>query len=124
MGLPQRDFGKLGKVSQGGDLRKDHRGFPGGSVVKNMPASAGDKSLTPDPGRLHMQLSLCTTAIEPVLSSQQLQLLKPEHPRACALQHKKSPQQEACAVYLERSPPPLLQLEKALTARKTRHSQN
>ena len=28
-------------------------GFPGGSVVKNPPASAGDTGLTPDPGRSH-----------------------------------------------------------------------
>ena len=26
-------------------------GFPGGSVVKNLPAKAVDKSLIPDPGR-------------------------------------------------------------------------
>ena len=29
-------------------------GFPGGSVVKNLPASAGDMGLIPDPGRSHM----------------------------------------------------------------------
>ena len=67
VGLAQKDSGKLGKVSQGGDLRKDHRGFPGGSVVKNPPASVGDKSLTPDLGGSHMQLRLCTTATEPAL---------------------------------------------------------
>ena len=26
-------------------------GFPGGSVVKNLPANAGDRSLIPGPGR-------------------------------------------------------------------------
>ena len=31
------------------------RDFPGGSVVKNPPANAGDLGLTPDPGKLHMQ---------------------------------------------------------------------
>ena len=30
------------------------RGFPGGSVVKNPPATAGDKGLTPDQGRSYV----------------------------------------------------------------------
>ena len=29
-------------------------GFPGGSVVKNLPANAGDTGLIPDPGRSHV----------------------------------------------------------------------
>ena len=29
-------------------------GFPGGSVVKNLPDNAGDEGLIPDPGRSHM----------------------------------------------------------------------
>ena len=33
------------------------QGFSGGSVAKNPPASAGDMSLIPDPGRSHMLLS-------------------------------------------------------------------
>ena len=28
--------------------------FHGGSVVKNLPANAGDTGLIPDPGRFHM----------------------------------------------------------------------
>ena len=45
------------------------RGFPGGSVVKNPPANAGDMSLLPDLGRSHMlqSNSACATAIEPML---------------------------------------------------------
>ena len=46
------------------------RGFPGGSVVKNPPANAGDKSSTPDPGRSHVpwkKVSPCATTIESVL---------------------------------------------------------
>ena len=42
-------------------------GFPGGSVVKNPPANAGDTGLIPYLGRSHMQLSPCATTIEPVL---------------------------------------------------------
>ena len=29
-------------------------GFPGGTVVKNPPANAGDTGLSPGPGRSHM----------------------------------------------------------------------
>ena len=41
--------------------------FPGGPVVKNPPASAGDMGSIPGPGRSHMgvgQLSLCATTTE------------------------------------------------------------
>ena len=43
--------------------------FSGCSVDKNLPASAGDMGLTPDPGRSHMpeQLRLCSTTSETVL---------------------------------------------------------
>ena len=34
-----------------------HRGFPGGAVVKNRPAYAGDTGLNPGPGRSHMPQS-------------------------------------------------------------------
>ena len=33
---------------------KKLEGFPGGTVVKNPPANAGDKGLSPGPGRSHM----------------------------------------------------------------------
>ena len=43
--------------------------FPGGPVVKNLPARAGDMSSVPGPGRLtpHIveQVSLCAAATEP-----------------------------------------------------------
>ena len=65
------------------------RGFPGGSVVKNPPASAGDSGSIPDPGRSPMPwsnqahapqlLSLCSRAWES-------QRRRPMHPRICALQ--------------------------------------
>ena len=32
-------------------------GFPGGAVVKNLPASAGDTGSSPGPGRSHMPWS-------------------------------------------------------------------
>ena len=40
-------------------------GFPGGSVIKNFPANAGDASSVLDPGRSHMLLS--NLACEPQL---------------------------------------------------------
>ena len=42
-------------------------GFPGGSMVKNPPVSAGDMGSVPGLGRSHMQPSRCATTIEPVL---------------------------------------------------------
>ena len=41
---------------------KDTGGFPGDSVVKNLPANAGDTGSIPGPGKSHMlwgNLSLC-----------------------------------------------------------------
>ena len=34
-----------------------HRDFPVGTVVKNLPANAGDMGLIPGPGRSHMPRS-------------------------------------------------------------------
>ena len=51
-------------------LRTDYRSIPGGPVVKNLPAKAGDVGSIP--GKIpHMeeQPSLCTTTTEPVLWS-------------------------------------------------------
>ena len=36
---------------------KAGRGFPGGAVVKNPPANAGDTGSSPGPGRSHMPRS-------------------------------------------------------------------
>ena len=47
--------------------------FPGGPLVKNLPANAGDMGSIPASGRFHMQQSN---------RSHELQLLKPVHPRA------------------------------------------
>ena len=46
------------------------RDFPGGTVVKNPPANAGNMGSSPGLGRSHIateQLSLCTTTTEPAL---------------------------------------------------------
>ena len=38
-------------------LKKEYRGFPGGAVVKNPRANAGDTGSSPGPGRSHMPRS-------------------------------------------------------------------
>ena len=38
-------------------LEIKEKGFPGGSVVKNLPANAGDMGSSPGPGRSHMPRS-------------------------------------------------------------------
>ena len=35
-------------------LEINNRGFPGSTVVKNLPVNAGDKGSSPGPGRSHM----------------------------------------------------------------------
>ena len=71
--------GSLGFISfSWQDPKTRARGFPGGSVVKNLPTSAGDTGSIPDLGSSHKAyspqlLSLCSRARE-------LQLLKFVHP--------------------------------------------
>ena len=38
-------------------LEVEMLGFPGGAVVKNLPANAGDTGSSPGPGRSHMPRS-------------------------------------------------------------------
>ena len=38
-------------------LKSFRKGFPGGSMVKNLPANAGDTGSIPGPGRSHMPWS-------------------------------------------------------------------
>ena len=38
-------------------IRTRERGFPGGAVVENLPANAGDTGSSPDLGRSHMPWS-------------------------------------------------------------------
>ena len=52
---------------QNGHYQKDKRGFPGGAVVENLPANAGDTGSSPGLGRSHMPRS--NQAREPQLLS-------------------------------------------------------
>ena len=77
-------------------------GFPGGTVVKNPPANAGDTGSSPGPGRSHMLrsssarapqlLSLRSRAREPPLLSPRATTTEARAPRARALQQEKPPQ--------------------------------
>ena len=78
---------------------KSQRGdFPGGAVVKNLPANAGDTGLSPGPGKSHMPwsnearapqlLSLHSRACEPQLLSPCAATTEARAPRACAPQEK------------------------------------
>ena len=44
-------------LSQCLSLKRPELGFPGGTVVKNPHANAGDTGLSPGPGRSHMPRS-------------------------------------------------------------------
>ena len=75
------------------------RDFPGGAVVKNPPANAGDRGSSPGPGRCHMLwsnevrapqlLSLCSRAHEPQLLNPRTTTTEAHMPRARALQQEK-----------------------------------
>ena len=70
-------------------------GFPGGTVVKNPPANAGDTGSIPGPGRSHMPpqlLNLRSRAHEPQLLSPHATTTEARTPRARAPQQKKPPQ--------------------------------
>ena len=69
--------------------------FPGGPVVKNPPANAGDTGLSPHLGRRHMPQGKQARAP---------QLLKPMVSRAHAPQQENPQQREPHAPQLERSP--------------------
>ena len=44
-------------IGHGNTMKNELWDFPGGTVVKNLPANAGDMGLIPGPGRSHMPQS-------------------------------------------------------------------
>ena len=76
-----------------------NRDFPGGAVVENPPANAGDTGSIPGPGRSHMLRATTTEACAP---------------RARAPKQEKPPQWEACCI-ATKSSPRSPQLEEART---------
>ena len=90
--------------------RKGGGGFPGGAVVENPPASAGDTGSSPDPGRSHMPRS--NWAREPQLLSLRVWSLCSVAREAAMVRGPRTAM---------RSGPRLPQMEKAL-AQKRRHN--
>ena len=73
--------------------KKYARDFPGGAVVENLPANAGDTGSSPGLGRSHMPWS--NWAHAPQLLSPRATTTEACMPRAQALQQEKPPQWEA-----------------------------
>ena len=84
--------------------------FPGGPVIKTLPAKAGDMGSIPGLGRFHIPWG--SEACEPQLLSLHVATSEAHAPRACTLQLEKPLRREARAWQLESSPS-LPQLEKA-----------
>ena len=88
--------------------------FPGGTVVKNPPANAGDKGLSSGLGRSHMlwsnwacapQLpSVCSGAHEPQLLSPRATTTEARAPRARALQQKEANSMRSPCTAMKSSP--------------------
>ena len=92
--------------------RNENEDFPGGPVVKNLPANAGDPVQS-----LALEDSTCHRVTKPERYNYRAckqQLLKPAHSRACAPWQEKPLQWEAQAPQLE-SILHLPQLGKAIT---------
>ena len=66
------------------------RGFPGGAVIENLPANAGDTGSSPGPGRSHMLRS--NEAREPQLLNPHTATTEAHVPIARAPQQEKPPQ--------------------------------
>ena len=64
------------------DQEYKHRDFPGGAVVKNLPANAGDTGSSPGPGTSHMPWS--NYAHAPQLVSLRSRAHKPQLLSPCA----------------------------------------
>ena len=82
---------------------KISQGFPGGAVVENLPANAGDTGLSPGLGRSHMPWS--SWASEPQLLSLRVWSLCSARREAAIVRGPRTAM---------KSGPPLPQLEKAL----------
>ena len=70
-------------------------GFPGGTMVENPPANAGDTGSVPHPGRSHVTRS--NYAREPQLLSPCATTTEAHAPRARAPEQEKPPEWEAYA---------------------------
>ena len=95
--------------------------FPGGPVVKNPPASAGDMGSIPELRRFHRPRG--TSARVPQLLSLRSRAREFTYPRACALQQEEPLQGDGLALQLESRLPLAATGESLRTAKETPHSQ-
>ena len=91
----------------GSELRKGQQDFPGGAVVENLPANAGDTGSSPGLGRSHMLRS--SWAREPQLLSLRIWSLCPATGGAAIVRGPRTAM---------KSGPRLPQLEKALAQKR------
>ena len=79
--------------------------FPGGSGVKNPPASAGDTGLIPDPGRSHMPWSneAHGPSSQPGLQSRKATAAEPRALEPCSAT-REATTVRSCAPQIENSP--------------------
>ena len=95
LGVSQAPPNSLVTLLHGGsNLKSPCGGFPGGAVVENMPANAGDMGSSPGPeiSCVPQLLSLCSRAREPRLLSPCAATTEARVPRAHAPRQEKSPQ--------------------------------
>ena len=92
-------------------LRRVYEGFPGGAVVENLPANAGDKGSSPGLGRSHMPWS--NWAREPQLLSLRVWSLCPATGGAAIVKGPRTARKSGPHT-ARKSGPRLPQLEKAL----------
>ena len=106
--------------------KNNREGFPGGSVVKNLPENAEDMCSIPNPGRSDMLQGIkpmchnywaCGMGPGKCNCIHMPQVLKLSSSTAHALQWKQPLQREACAPQLENSPH-TVHLEKSLCSNK------
>ena len=90
-------------------------GFPGGSLVKNPPASAGDKGSILDPGRSHMPQATKSECYNYWACALEPRLLKPTCPRA-RTQNKRCHRNERPAHHNQRVAPLATTKEKPVHA--------
>ena len=84
-------------------IKLEKKYFPGGPVVKNLPAGTGDKGSIPGLGKIpHVtgQLSLCATTTEPVLRNKRSHHKEKPAPRLKS--SSRSPQLEKAHVQQQR----------------------
>ena len=106
--IPRSKNENVGKMKE---MRKTRWDFPGGPMVRNLPAKAGDTGSTTSLGRFMYHGA--TKPVRPNYWAHVLQPVKPMSPRTRALQQEKSTQWAGAHEPQLQNGPHLPQLEKA-----------